>query len=166
MIISLELAFSNALVIMFAEWQIIWRKLLLNSAVALFSWCLYIEHIIYMPCITTYNKLNMTAYPYKRNCIQIPFKYHWFLNGFWMVFEWYLNGTWMVLGGIMAKGIWLVSEWFLNDILNSILDSLYRSVVSNGILNYRLGYHWVMLKYHWYWMVFNGNQWYSIGSFL
>ena len=38
-----------------------------------------------------------------------------------MVFEWYLNG-------------------FLNDISNGILDSLYRSVVSNGILNYRLEY--------------------------
>ena len=35
-----------------------------------------------------------------------------------MVFERYLNGS-------------------LNDILNGILDSWYRSVVSNGILNYR-----------------------------
>ena len=37
----------------------------------------------------------------------------------------------------MAKGILMVCEWFLNDILNDILDSLYRSVVLNGILSYR-----------------------------
>ena len=37
-----------------------------------------------------------------------------------MVFEWYLNGP-----------------GFLNDMLNGIFDSLYRSVVFNGILNYR-----------------------------
>ena len=30
----------------------------------------------------------------------------------------------------------MVSEWFLNDILNDILDSLYHSVVLNGIFNY------------------------------
>ena len=32
----------------------------------------------------------------------------------------------------------MVSECFFNDILNGFLDSLYRSVVSNDILNYRL----------------------------
>ena len=83
--------------------------------------------------------------PYQKKPIQIPW-----------VFEWYRNGTWMVLGGIMAKGIWLVSEWFLND----ILESLYRSVVLNGMLNYPWEYHWVLLKYHWmvqwYWMILNG----------
>ena len=31
----------------------------------------------------------------------------------------------------------MVSECFFNDILNDILDSLYRSVALNGILNYR-----------------------------
>ena len=76
---------------------------------------------------------------------KIPFKYHW-----------------MVLGGIMAKGIWMVSEWYLND----ILESLYRSMVLNGILNYHWLYHWVLLKYHWmvqwYWMILNGIQWYSV----
>ena len=30
----------------------------------------------------------------------------------------------------------MVSECFLNDILNDSLDSLYRSVILNGILNY------------------------------
>ena len=30
----------------------------------------------------------------------------------------------------------MVSELFLNDILNGNLDSLYRSVVLNGIFNY------------------------------
>ena len=35
----------------------------------------------------------------------------------------------------------MVSGCFFNDILNGILDSLYRSVVSNGILNYRSEYH-------------------------
>ena len=35
----------------------------------------------------------------------------------------------------------MVSELFLNDILNGILDSLYRSVVLNGILKYRSEYH-------------------------
>ena len=35
----------------------------------------------------------------------------------------------------------MVSELFLNDILNGILDSLYRSVILNGILNYRSEYH-------------------------
>ena len=43
----------------------------------------------------------------------------------------------MVLGRIIAKGIVMVSEWFLNDILNDILDSLYRSGVLKGISNYR-----------------------------
>ena len=37
----------------------------------------------------------------------------------------------------MVNDIGMVSKWFLNDILNGILDSLYRSVVLNGILNYR-----------------------------
>ena len=37
----------------------------------------------------------------------------------------------------MAKGILMVSECFLNNILNDTLDSLYHSVVFNGILNYR-----------------------------
>ena len=42
----------------------------------------------------------------------------------------------------MAKDISMVSEcFFLNDILNGILDSLYRSVVSNGILNYHSECH-------------------------
>ena len=31
----------------------------------------------------------------------------------------------------------MVSELFFNDILNDMLDFLYRSVVLNGILNYR-----------------------------
>ena len=33
----------------------------------------------------------------------------------------------------MAKGIKMVSEWYFDD----ILDSLYRSMVLNGILNYQ-----------------------------
>ena len=32
----------------------------------------------------------------------------------------------------MAKGILMASEWYFDD----ILDSLYRSIVLNGILNY------------------------------
>ena len=41
----------------------------------------------------------------------------------------------MVLGGIMvSEGISMVSEWYFDD----ILDSLYRSLVLNCILNY----HW------------------------
>ena len=44
----------------------------------------------------------------------------------------------------MAKGIWMVSELYLND----ILDSLYRSVVLSGILNYHLQYHWILQKNH------------------
>ena len=48
-----------------------------------------------------------------------------------MVFEWSYKGV-----------LWpRVFEWypngFMNDILNGILDSLYRSMVLNGILNYR-----------------------------
>ena len=31
----------------------------------------------------------------------------------------------------------MMSKWFLKAILNGILDSLYHSVVLNGILNYR-----------------------------
>ena len=86
-------------------------------------------------------------------------KYRWFLNVF-------LNGTWMFF-----RVLWpTVFEWylngFLNDIMNGILDSLHRLVVLNGILNYRWEYHWVLLIHHWYWLVFNGNQWYTIGSFL
>ena len=80
--------------------------------------------------------------PLQKNTIQITFQIS-------VVFEWFLNGTWMVLGGIMANGILMVSEWFFNDILNGILDSLYRSVVLNGILNYCWEYHWVLLKDHW-----------------
>ena len=79
---------------------------------------------------------------------QIPFKYHW-----------------TVLGGIIANGIWMVSEWYFDY----ILDSLYRSMVLNGILNYHWEYHWVLLKYHWivqYWMVLSGIEWYTISSFL
>jgi len=53
----------------------------------------------------------------------------------------------------------MVFEWYLN-VFNDILYSVYRLVVSNGILNYRWEYHWVLLKYHWmvqrYSMVFNG----------
>ena len=66
----------------------------------------------------------------------------------------------------MANGIWMVSEWYLNVFFYDILYSVYRSVVLNGILNYRWEYHWVLLKYHWmvqwYSMVFNGIQWYSM----
>ena len=31
----------------------------------------------------------------------------------------------------------MVYDWFCNDILNDTLDALYRSMVLNGILNYR-----------------------------
>ena len=44
----------------------------------------------------------------------------------------------------------------MNDIVNDILDSLYCSVVLNGILYYCWQYHWILRKYHW--MV----QWYSM----
>ena len=87
--------------------------------------------------ITTCHLLVAGRYhfPYKT----IPFKYHW-----------------MVLGGIMAKDIWMVSEWYFDD----ILDSLYRSMVLNGILHFHWEYYWVLLKYHWmvqwYSMIFNG----------
>ena len=51
-----------------------------------------------------------------------------------MVLEWYLNGPrrYYGQGYFLMVGLGL-SEWFLND----ILDSLYRSVVLNGIFNYR-----------------------------
>ena len=43
----------------------------------------------------------------------------------------------------------MVSEWYLYDILNGNLDSLYRSMVLNGILNYRENTtESVLLKYH------------------
>ena len=55
-----------------------------------------------------------------------------------MVFEWYLNGPRGYNGQWYLNGI---LKGFLNDILNGILDYLYRSVDSNGILNYRSEYH-------------------------
>ena len=60
--------------------------------------------------------------PYQK----IAFEYHsntiWFL----MVFEWYL--------GVLRPRMF---EWYLNGFLIDILESLYRSAVLNGILNYR-----------------------------
>ena len=53
------------------------------------------------------------------------------------VFEWYLNG-------------------FFNDILNGILDSLYRSVVLNGILKLSLR---IPLSPAEISLILNGIQW-------
>ena len=73
-------------------------------------------------CSKQMDNTGLSDIPLQQNSIQIPLVFEWFL-------EWYFKGPRGVL--------WpTVFEWYRN-ILNSILDSLYRSVVLNGILNHR-----------------------------
>ena len=86
----------------------------------------------------------------------IPFKYHWMVlggimaNGIWMASEWYLNGFFMILCiQCTVQWYWMVSKITVENTTESCWNTIE---CSNGT--------------QWYSMVFNGIQWYTIGTFL